>query len=39
MDLNLGGFVQCESRQSEAEVTQSCLTLCSPMDYTVHVIP
>ena len=23
---------------SEVEVTQSCLTLCDPMDYTVHEI-
>ena len=23
----------------EVKVTQSCLTLCDPMDYTVHGIP
>ena len=25
-------------KESEVEVTQSCLTLCDPMDYTVHGI-
>ena len=25
-------------KESEVKVTQSCLTLCKPMDYTVHGI-
>ena len=27
-----------EESESESEVTQSCLTLCNPMDYIVHGI-
>ena len=31
-------FLQCMKVKSESEVAQSCLTLCNPMDYTVHRI-
>ena len=34
----LGHCSSCPGKLSEVKVTQSCLTLCDPMDYTVHGI-
>ena len=34
----LHSLILCSSMQGEVKVTQSCLTLCDPMDYTVHRI-
>ena len=31
-------FTQCYKENSKVKVAQSCLTLCHPMDYTVHGI-
>ena len=36
MDVVVGIF--SEVSQTEVKVAQSCLTLCDPMDYTVHGI-
>ena len=33
---HLGSPIFCEVKWSEAKVSQSCLTLCDSMDYTVH---
>ena len=32
------GFLRQEYWKVKVKVTQSCLTLCDPMDYTVHII-
>ena len=34
----LGHCSSCPGKLSEVKVTQSCLTLCDPMDYTIHGI-
>ena len=31
-------MIQFSSYSAEVKVTQSCLTLCNPMDYTIHIM-